>query len=179
MTLRNGEQLLLALVIPLLALIGGTLVSVVDLPEPRIDAVRAGGAGAGGDVVGIHLAGDHHRIRPPVRGAQAAGRGRGRPRPADRREMRGDAGRDRRPVRDPRRRWRCCWAGAREGSPLWVLVITLLGTAAFIGLALLLGGTLRAEAVLAVANLLWLVFVLVGGVIVPLDQSPAAAAHDR
>jgi ABC-2 type transport system permease protein len=61
-----------------------------------------------------------------------------------------------------------------EGSPIWVLVITLLGTAAFIGLALLLGGTLRAEAVLAVSNLLWLVFVLVGGVIVPLDQSPAA-----
>ena len=60
-----------------------------------------------------------------------------------------------------------------EGSPLWVLVITLLGAAAFIGLALLLGGTLRAEAVLAVANLLWLVFVLVGGVIVPLDQAPA------
>ena len=60
------------------------------------------------------------------------------------------------------------------GNPLWVLVITLLGAAAFIGLALLLGGTLRAEAVLAVANLLWLVFVLVGGVIVPLDSSPAA-----
>ena len=55
-----------------------------------------------------------------------------------------------------------------------MLAITLLGTAAFIGLALLLGGTLRAEAVLAVSNLLWLVFVLVGGVIVPLDQSPAA-----
>jgi len=59
-----------------------------------------------------------------------------------------------------------------EGSPLWVLAITLLGAAAFIGIALLLGGTLRAEAVLAVANLLWLVFVLVGGVIVPLDQAP-------
>jgi ABC-2 type transport system permease protein len=61
-----------------------------------------------------------------------------------------------------------------EGSPFWVLAITLLGTAAFIGLALLLGGTLRAEAVLAVSNLMWLVFVLVGGVIVPLDQAPAA-----
>ncbi len=67
-----------------------------------------------------------------------------------------------------------CSAGVPQGSPFWVLVITLLGTAAFIGLALLLGGTLRAEAVLAVSNLLWLVFVLVGGVIVPLNQSPAA-----
>jgi ABC-2 type transport system permease protein len=55
-----------------------------------------------------------------------------------------------------------------------VLIITLVGTAAFLGSALLLGGTLRAEAVLAVANLLWLVFVLVGGVVVPLDQAPAA-----
>ena len=61
-----------------------------------------------------------------------------------------------------------------HGNPLWVLAIILLGTAAFIGLALLIGGTLRAEAVLAVANLIWLVFVMVGGVIVPLDQSPAA-----
>ena len=32
LTVRNGEQLLLALVIPLLALIGGTLIPVVDLP---------------------------------------------------------------------------------------------------------------------------------------------------
>ncbi|MET0866238.1 MAG: ABC transporter permease, partial [Nakamurella sp.] len=59
-----------------------------------------------------------------------------------------------------------------QGNPFWVLAILLLGTAAFIGIALLLGGTLRAEAVLAVANLVWLVFVLVGGLIVPLDRSP-------
>ena len=80
MTLRNGEQLLLALVIPLVALIGGTLITVVDLPEPRVDAVVPGRAGAGGAVVGVHLAGHHHRVRPALRGAQTAGRRRGRPR---------------------------------------------------------------------------------------------------
>ena len=60
-----------------------------------------------------------------------------------------------------------------------MLAVILLGAAAFVGLALLLGGTLRAEAVLAVANLVWLVFVAIGGVIVPLDQAPAGAAGHR
>jgi ABC-2 type transport system permease protein len=59
-----------------------------------------------------------------------------------------------------------------RGDPLWVLVLVLLATGAFVGLALLLGGTLRAEAVLGVANLVWLVFVAIGGVIVPLSTSP-------
>jgi ABC-2 type transport system permease protein len=61
-----------------------------------------------------------------------------------------------------------------HGNPFWALAIVLFGAAAFVGLALLLGGTLRAEAVLALANLIWLVFVAIGGVIVPLDQSPGA-----
>jgi len=51
-----------------------------------------------------------------------------------------------------------------------------LGTAAFCALGLLMAGTLRAEAVLAVANGLYLVFLLLGGVIVPLDHLPAAIA---
>ena len=48
-----------------------------------------------------------------------------------------------------------------------------LGLAALLGLALLVGGTLRAEATLAVANLGWLVLIAVGGLIVPLSSSPA------
>ena len=39
---RNGEQLLLALVIPIAALIGLTRVTVIALPEPRIDTVVPG-----------------------------------------------------------------------------------------------------------------------------------------
>ncbi|MFQ6172525.1 ABC transporter permease [Oryzobacter sp. R7] len=52
------------------------------------------------------------------------------------------------------------------------LVSLVLGSAAFVALALLLAGTLRAEAVLAVANLLWVV--LLGlGTLVPTDRLPA------
>ncbi len=62
---------------------------------------------------------------------------------------------------------------APQGDPAWLVLLGLLGAAAFIGLALLLGGTLRAEAVLAFANLLWFAMVLVGGVVVPLTKAPA------
>lgn len=53
------------------------------------------------------------------------------------------------------------WRPALAGLALGALVIAL-GTAAFAALGLLLGGTLRAEIVLALANLLWFVFAGVG-----------------
>ena len=52
----------------------------------------------------------------------------------------------------------------------------LLGSIAFCAMGLLLAGVLRAEAVLAVANGLYLVFLLLGGIIIPLDHLPAAVA---
>ena len=52
----------------------------------------------------------------------------------------------------------------------------LLGSIAFCALGLLLAGVLRAEAVLAVANGLYLVFLLLGGIIIPLDHLPQAIA---
>jgi ABC-2 type transport system permease protein len=55
-----------------------------------------------------------------------------------------------------------------------LLVALVLGTACFSGLGLLLAGTLRAEATLALANGLFLAFVLVGGVVVPAAALPAA-----
>lgn len=48
----------------------------------------------------------------------------------------------------------------------------LLGTAAFVALGLLLAGTLRAEAVLAGANLVWVLLVLAGGLLVPAGELP-------
>jgi len=51
----------------------------------------------------------------------------------------------------------------------------LLGTAAFSGFALLLAGTLRAEATLAGANLIYVVLLGVGGVVFPLTKFPPAA----
>jgi ABC-2 type transport system permease protein len=65
--------------------------------------------------------------------------------------------------------------GARpDPAGLVPLVATLvLGSATFVSLALLLAGTLRAEAVLAVANLVWVV--LLGlGTLVPTSQLPGA-----
>jgi ABC-2 type transport system permease protein len=65
-----------------------------------------------------------------------------------------------------------------HGGPaavIWVGALVLTGTAAFSGLGLLLAGTLRAEATLAVANLIYLVLLGVGGVIFPLSKFPAGA----
>jgi ABC-2 type transport system permease protein len=56
-----------------------------------------------------------------------------------------------------------------------VPLLVLLGTAAFSGFALLLAGTLRAEATLAAANLIYVVLLGVGGVIFPLTKFPAGA----
>ncbi|WP_243632933.1 ABC transporter permease [Mycobacterium uberis] len=52
--------------------------------------------------------------------------------------------------------------------------IIMLGTAGFAALGLLLGGTLQAEIVLAVANLMWFVFAGFGALTVETDMIPAA-----
>ncbi|WP_406215104.1 ABC transporter permease [Streptomyces canus] len=59
---------------------------------------------------------------------------------------------------------------APHGNPFAVLLLLILGTAAFSGLGLLMAGTLKAEATLAAANLVFLLLLVGGGVIVPLDQ---------
>ncbi|MDP3713938.1 MAG: ABC transporter permease [Mycobacteriales bacterium] len=56
------------------------------------------------------------------------------------------------------------------GSPLGVVGLVALGTAAFSGLGLLLGGTLRGLTTLAAANLVWLVLLVLGGVVFPVDE---------
>jgi ABC-2 type transport system permease protein len=66
--------------------------------------------------------------------------------------------------------------GPSGGSPILLVVAVVLGTVAFAGLGLLLAGTLRAETVLAVANVLFLGFLVVGGVIVPIEELPGPLA---
>src|SRR5207249_7351626 len=58
------------------------------------------------------------------------------------------------------------------GSLPAALAALVLGSGAFAGLGLLMAGSLRAEATLAVANGLYLVFLLLGGFILPLDRLP-------
>lgn len=172
-TLRNGEQLLLALVIPLVALIGGTVVTLIDLPEPRIDAVLPGVvvlAVFSSAFTSQAITTGFDRRYGVLKRLAAAGVGRAQllagKCAATLAVMAGQLvvlG-----VTAVALGWQ------PHGNPFWTLAVILLGAAACVGLALLLGGTLRAEAVLALANLIWLVFVAVGGVVVPLDQAPAA-----
>ena len=56
------------------------------------------------------------------------------------------------------------------GGVGWALLLIVAGTAAFSGLALLMAGTLRAEATLAAANLVYLVMLGLGGVVFPLTK---------
>lgn len=61
-----------------------------------------------------------------------------------------------------------------QGSLLTVLALVAGGTAAFSGLGLLLGGTLRGLTCLAVANLAWLVLLVLGGVMFDLEAFGSA-----
>ncbi|WP_081746446.1 ABC transporter permease [Arthrobacter sp. H5] len=54
------------------------------------------------------------------------------------------------------------------------LVLLIPGAAAFTALGLLVAGTLRPEATLAVTNLLWILLAVGGGVVLPADILPAA-----
>ena len=64
--------------------------------------------------------------------------------------------------------------GGAAGA-VWSVLLMVAGTAAFSGLALLMAGTLRAEATLAAANLVYLVLLGIGGVLFPLTKFPPAA----
>ncbi|SFC81071.1 ABC transporter permease [Streptomyces aidingensis] len=63
------------------------------------------------------------------------------------------------------------WSPEPGGAPA-ALLLLLLGTTAFSALGLLMAGTLRAEATLAGANLVFVVLLLCGDVIVPLENFP-------
>ena len=56
----------------------------------------------------------------------------------------------------------------------WSLVGAILGASAFAALAVLLAGTLRAEAVLALANALFVLLIVFGGVLIPVSSMPDA-----
>ena len=60
-----------------------------------------------------------------------------------------------------------------SGSAALALVAVLLGTVAFAGIGLFMAGTLRGEVNLAAANGLYLVLLLLGGMVVPLEELPS------
>jgi ABC-2 type transport system permease protein len=171
MLLRNGEQLLLAVVIPLAVLIGLATTTVVELQSPRIDTVTPG-------VLALALLSTaftsqaittaFDRRYGVLKRLAAAGVGRAL-------LIAGKCGAALVVVAG---QWVLLGGVALvlgwrpHGNPAWVVLLGVLGAAAFIGLALLLGGTLRAEAVLAFANLIWLALVIIGGVVEPLASAP-------
>ena len=59
-----------------------------------------------------------------------------------------------------------------SGAVASALAAVLLGTIAFSGLGLLLAGALKPELTLALANGLYLVLLLLGGMVVPLSSLP-------
>ena len=175
LALRQGEQALLTMIIPLVVLVGLTLLpDVVALPEPRVATVL-------GSVLAL-------AVMSTAFTSQAISLG------FDRRygvlRRLGASGVPRWAVVGGRvggigvvvvlqlvvfgvvalaLGWR---PGAADVG--WALLLVLLGTAAFGSLGVLLGGTLRADVVLAVANLVWFVLLLAGGVLVPVGALPGA-----
>ena len=62
-----------------------------------------------------------------------------------------------------------------DGSVLAAGVAMLLATVGFAGVGLLMAGTMRGELVLAAANGLYLVLLLLGGMVIPLTKLPSVA----
>jgi ABC-2 type transport system permease protein len=64
-----------------------------------------------------------------------------------------------------------------HGNAIGVVGLLVLGTAAFSSLGLLMAGTLRAEATLAAANLVYLLMLVLGGVAFPLTDFSTGVRH--
>ena len=68
------------------------------------------------------------------------------------------------------------WRAGPDASPALFVLALLLGTLTFGGLGLLLAGALRAEATLAFANGLFIAFLLLGGIVIPIAELPEPLA---
>ncbi len=174
--LANGEQLLVSVLLPCLVLAGLALGSVPDLgPGPRADLATAGAlalAVVSTAFTGQAISTGFDRRAGVLRllGTTPLGRG-------GLLAAKGVAVLSVLALQVVLLGALGAALGARPdaGGILPTLVSLLLGSAAFVALALLLAGTLRAEAVLAVANLAW-VLLLGLGVLAPTDQLPGGLA---
>lgn len=68
------------------------------------------------------------------------------------------------------------WGPGPSASPALLVVALLLGTLVFAGLGLLMAGALRAEATLGLANALFIAFILLGGIVLPVSHLPGPLA---
>lgn len=67
------------------------------------------------------------------------------------------------------------WRPEPSGIP-YAAVFLVVGTWVFVSLAMLLAGTVRAEGVLALANLVWVLLLVGGGVVVPRTELPESVS---
>jgi len=175
-TLRNGEQLLLTLAIPLILLVGLSRLPVDLLGHsPAIDAVAPGvlalavvSTAFTGQAIAVGFERRYGVLR--LLGATPLGRS-GLLLAKTLGVLAVEAVQV---VLIAAVAFALGWQPA--GSPAGALALLLLGTAAFSALGLLLGGTLRAEGTLAVANGLYLLMLVAGGLVVPATRMPDAWA---
>ncbi len=172
--LSNGEQLLVSLVLPLLALVGLAVSSVPSLGSGRrIDLAVAGVLGlcvlsAAFTAQAIATGFDRRYSVLRLLGTTPLGRGgllAGKALAtlgveAVQLAVIGAAG------------LALGWRPSATGV-LYAVPLLLAGTWAFVALAMLLAGTVRAEGVLALANLLWVLLLVLGGLVVPRTELPA------
>lgn len=174
LSLRNGEQLLVSIVIPLLLLVFFSSVDVLPVPEGVIDRVDFLAPGIlalavmSSAMVSLGIGTGFERQYHVLKRLGSTPLGRGR------------------------------WVASKValvvallvlqsvvivavafllgwspgGMPWLAPIAMLLGAAAFAGIGLLMAGTLRGTLTLALANGLYLVFLLLGGMIVPFDRMP-------
>jgi ABC-2 type transport system permease protein len=177
MTLRNGEQLLLTLVIPLLLLVGlAHLPQDVVKHDPAIDAVVPGVlalAVMSTAFTGQAIATGFERRYGVLRLLGATPLGRSGLLVA--KTLGVLVVEAIQVVLVVAVAFALGWHPA--GSFLSALVLLLLGTAAFSALGLLIAGTLRAEGTLAAANGIYLLLLVAGGTVIPADRFPAPLEH--
>ncbi len=170
-TLRNGEQLLLSLVIPL-ALMAALALGPLQ-PPGGIDALAPGVlalAVMSSSFTGLSIGTGFERRYGVLKRLGATPLGRG--------GLLGGKALSVGGLQVIQVAVVCAAALALGWTPdaSWpaALLILLLGSACFAGLGMLMAGVLRAEATLAAANLVWFLLVLGGGIVVALDGYPAA-----
>ncbi|PDP87762.1 ABC transporter [Glycomyces fuscus] len=173
--LRHGEQFLLTMVIPVLLLVGFSLTPVLDVGEgPRVDALTPGVlalAVMSTSFTGLAIGTGFERRYGVLKRLGATPLSRFGLLAAKTLAVLG--------VQVIQAVVLCAVALALGWSPeagpvgvLAAVALVLLATAAFSSLALLMAGTLRAEATLAGANLVYVLLLGLGGVLFPTSSFP-------
>ena len=178
--LRNGEQLLLALVIPLLVLVGGVLAAGrigLEFPAGVVDTLTHGVlalAVMSTSFTSLAISTGFERRYGVLKRLGAS--------PLPRSGLLAGKVGSLLVVETLQVAVIAALAAALGWSPdltvpgvVGALAVLLLGTAAFASLGLLLAGALRAEATLAAANLVYLLLLAGGAVVIPASSYGAAA----